>query len=140
MEEYYSVVSQKIYTLTKFVNTRAIDFGSLAAYVNEMMQLWTRVQSAGFDINDKTAGSLMLGGLPEQYQSMVMGIENSGKEITVDFVKNLLLQDVLFDKLGGSSDNALWLKTTVVMLGKSRKKHQNATTVRDHTLKISVQS
>lgn len=106
-----SVVSQKIYTLTKFVNTRAMDFGSLAAYVNEMMQLWTRVQSAGFDINDKTAGSLMLGGLPEQYQSMVMGIENSGKEITVDFVKNLLLQDVLFDKLGGSGENVLWTKT-----------------------------
>lgn len=106
-----SVVSQKIYTLTKFVNTRAMDFESLSAYVNEMMQLWTRVQAAGFTIDDKTAGSLMLGGLPEQYQSMVMGIENSGKDITVDFVKNLLLQDVLFDKIGNSGENALWSKS-----------------------------
>lgn len=105
-----SVVSQKIYTLTKFVNTRANDFESLSAYVNEMLQLWTRVQSAGFSIDDKTAGSLMLGGLPEQYQSMVMGIENSGKDITVDFVKNLLLQDVLFEKIGNNGENVFLTK------------------------------
>lgn len=53
----------------------------------------------------------MLGGLPDRYQSMVMSIENSGIEITVDFVKNLLLQDVLFNKIGNSSDNVLWTKS-----------------------------
>lgn len=106
-----SVVSQKIYTLQKFVNTRAVDFDSLSSYVNAMMKLWTRVQTAGFNIDDKTAGSLMLGGLPEQYTAMVLGIENSGKEITADFVKNLLLQDVLFDKMNNDSESVLWSKT-----------------------------
>lgn len=105
-----SVVSQKIYTLTKFVNTRAIDFDSLPSYVNAMMKLWTRVQTAGFNIDDKTAGSLMLGGLPEQYTSMVLGIENSGKDITADYVRNLLLQDVLFEKMGNNSESVLWSK------------------------------
>lgn len=105
-----SVTSQKIFTLTKFVNTRAADFDSLSSYVNAMMKLWTRVQSAGFSIDDKTAGSLMLGGLPDQYQPMVLGIENSGKEITVDFVKNLLLQDVLFEKTG-DGESVLWSKS-----------------------------
>lgn len=103
-----SVISQKIHTLTKFVNTRAANFDSLSSYVNEMMKLWHRVQVAGFNIDDKTAGSLMLGGLPEKYLSMVLGIEHSGKEITAEYVKNLLLQDVLFDQV--ESDNVLWSK------------------------------
>lgn len=36
----------------------------------------------------------MLGGLPEEYRAMILGIENSGNELTVDYVKNVLLQGI----------------------------------------------
>lgn len=36
----------------------------------------------------------MLGGLPEEYRAMILGIENSGKPLTVDYVKTVLLQGI----------------------------------------------
>lgn len=65
-----------IFTLKKFVTTKTSDFKSLKEYVNEMMKLWRRVQSAGYDIDEKTAGSLMLAGLPIEYRPMILGSDN----------------------------------------------------------------
>lgn len=36
----------------------------------------------------------MLGSLPEEYGAMILGIENSGTELTVDYVKTILLQGI----------------------------------------------
>lgn len=47
---------------------------------------------AGFNIEEQVIASLMLGGLPDEYRAMILGIENSGKDLTVDYVKTVLLQ------------------------------------------------
>lgn len=99
-----------IFTLQKFVTAKTSDFKTLEEYVNEMMKLWRRVQTAGYDIDEKTAGSLMLIGLPNEYRPMILGIKNSGVAITVDYVKSLLLQDVLFDAVRNDSENVLAVK------------------------------
>lgn len=39
----------------------------------------------------------MLGGLPNEYKPMILGIEKSETKLTVDYVKNLLLQEIVFD-------------------------------------------
>lgn len=41
---------------------------------------------------------------------MILGIKNCGKDITVDYVKTLLLQDVYFDKDKLNSENVLVVK------------------------------
>lgn len=88
---------QKIFTLQKFVSSKADNYATMHEYVNEMLKLYAKVTNAGFNIDDKTAGSLLLAGLSAEYRPMILGIENSGTAITVDYVKNLLLQNVLFE-------------------------------------------
>lgn len=62
-----------------------------------MTLLWSKVKIVGLKIDGDVIGALMLGGLPDEYTPMVMGIENSGKAITADAIKTLLLQEVNFD-------------------------------------------
>lgn len=56
------------------------------------------MKSAGFNIDEEIAGSIMLCGLPDEFRPMVMSTESKGNEISVDFVKNILLQEVEFDR------------------------------------------
>lgn len=102
--------SLNIFTLQKFVTTKTTDFRTMEEYVNEMLKLWRKSQSAGYNIDENTAGSLMLAGLPNEYRPMILGIKNSGKEITVDYVKTLLLQDIYFDQ-EQSDESALVAKS-----------------------------
>ena len=56
-----------------------------------------KVKTAGFDISDEVAGSIMLCGLSDEYKPLIMSIEAKDKKITLDYVKNLLLQSVDFE-------------------------------------------
>lgn len=110
---------QKIFTLVKFVTTKAENFSTRQEYVNHMLSLWRKVQTAGFSIDEKTAGSLMLGSLPAQYRPMILGIEKSGTEITVDFVKNIILNDTFLNDDSLGEESAL----KAVVRGKKNKKN-----------------
>lgn len=46
------------------------------------------------EVSDVWVGTLLLAGLPNEYQPMVMGIESSGIAITADSIKTKILQDV----------------------------------------------
>lgn len=101
---------RKVATLQQFVSLKYEDCASMEEYVTKMNQLYGKVQVAGFNIDEEVAGSLMLAGLPSEYKPMILGIENSAKTITVDFVKTLLLQEVIVNK-SENSDGALVAKT-----------------------------
>lgn len=45
----------------------------------------------------------MLAGLPSDYRPMVMAIENSTKELSMDFVRNRLLQEVALNEDTGAT-------------------------------------
>lgn len=106
--------SMNIFTFQKFVSSKTEDFASMEEYVNEMMKMWKKVKTAGYNIDEKTAGSLMLAGLPIEYRPMILGIKNCGTDITVDYVKTLLLQDVYFDRERNEGES--------VLVAKSKKK------------------
>lgn len=107
-----------VFALEKFVTIKTDQFKTLEEYVNKKMKLWRRVRAAGYNIDEKTVGSLMLAGLPEVCRPMIIGIKNSGVTITVDFVKNSLLQDVLLNRDARKSESVLVAKS------KSKKKHR----------------
>lgn len=114
-----SGTSLNIFTLQKFVTSKTDDFKSMEEYVNEMLKMWRKVQTAGYNIDENTAGSLMLAGLPVEYRPMILGIKNSGKNITVDYVKTLLLQDVYFDR-ERNDESALAVKSKKFFKKKSK--------------------
>lgn len=67
-------------------------------YVSRCLTLRSKVKSAGFVIDEEIAGSIMLCGLSDDFKPMVMSIELKGSEITVDYVKNILLQETDFER------------------------------------------
>lgn len=110
-----SGLTRKVAILQKLVSLKLNDCDSMEDYINRMVSLWSKVKRVGFKIDEEIIGSLMLGGLPDEYTPMVMGIENSGKKITVDSVKTILLQEVKFESKNDESALATKMK------GKSKK-------------------
>lgn len=78
---------RKVALLQQLVSLKQDQCGSMEDYVNKMSTLWSKVKAAGFNIDEEVAGSLMLVGLPSQYKPMILAVENSGTNITVDYVK-----------------------------------------------------
>ncbi|XP_055545580.1 uncharacterized protein LOC129730329 [Wyeomyia smithii] len=79
--------------LHKLIMTNLNSCGSMEAYVNRMISTAHQLNRIGFPLNDKWIGMLLLAGLPQEYRPMVMGLENSGIEITGDIIKTKLLQE-----------------------------------------------
>lgn len=52
-----------------------------------------KVKKTGLKLDDEVIASLMLAGLPSNFDSLVMAVENSTKELKIDEVKTLLLQE-----------------------------------------------
>lgn len=88
-----SGLSRKVVLLKQLVKMTLDECESVQDYVNQMVTTCLKVGKAGLKIEDEILASLMLAGLPEQYMSLVMAIENASTKLTSDGVKTLLLQD-----------------------------------------------
>lgn len=90
-----SGTARKVSILNQLVSIKLKNHKNLEKYVNEILLYWQKSKVAGFQIEKQVIASLMQGGLPDEYRAMILGIENSGKELTVDYVKTILLQGIL---------------------------------------------
>lgn len=79
--------------------------------MNKMILTSIQVNSAGLKLGDEVVASLMLAGLPEEFLPMVLAVENSNDKLSVDTVKNLLLQEVKFNS--SKCDDALYSRSKV---------------------------
>lgn len=101
-----SGVARKVTILNQLVSVKLTQYKSMEKYINAILLYWNKTKVAGFKIEEQVIASLMLGGLPEEYRAMILGIENSGNELTVDYVKNVLLQGIP-DPFGENDDRAM---------------------------------
>lgn len=90
-------LTRKVELLKRLVQLRLSDFDGVQEYVSEMVMMSLKVQQTGLKLDDELVASLMLAGLPEEFAPLVMAVENSKSKLSVDMVKNLLLQDAKFD-------------------------------------------
>lgn len=99
-------VARKVTILNTLVSFKLINFGNnMERYINEILLYWEKSKLAGFKIEEAVIASLMLGGLAEEYRAMILGIENSGKELTIDYVKTILLQGIPENGLMGNKED-----------------------------------
>lgn len=104
-----SGLSRKVALLKLLTQSRLKDFDSIEKYVSEMLNLASRVKSTGLNLGDEVVASLMLAGLPNEYDSFVMTIENTQTTLSVDYVKTTLLQEAKLDN-NTNNENALFEK------------------------------
>ena len=83
--------TRKISLLRKLMSTRLDECDSMTNYVNQIVEIGQKLNGTDLDISDELLASIMLAGLTEKFQPMVMAIENSGQKITADSIKMKLL-------------------------------------------------
>ena len=74
--------------------TRLEDCASVEEYVNKIISAQQQLIGTGITLPEKMVGALLLTGLPDCYQPMIMAMEASGVAITADLVKTKLLQEI----------------------------------------------
>ena len=103
------VMTRRIGLLLKLTSIRLAECSTVEEYVGELMSTSHKLSEVGFKVDDSWLASLLLMGLPEMYEPMIMGLEASGKNVTADTVKAKILQDVKIIKASGV-DGAFYSK------------------------------
>lgn len=88
---------RKVALLKQWTTLSSSGCASLHEYVNKSVALRTKVKTAGFDISEEIAGCILLGGLSDEYKPLIMSIEAGKDTLSLDFVKNILLQSVDYE-------------------------------------------
>ena len=73
-------------------------------YVDHILEICEQLENLGEPFRDNVIGAIILGGLPETFTPLILGIQGSQQDTTVEFVKQLLLQDGIKD-LGASKQS-----------------------------------
>lgn len=85
-------VCRQVNLLISLATLKLSDCDSMEDYVQKRNVLWQKNKSVGFEIGEQVVAALMLGHLGERYKSLIMSVAKSN--LTVDYVQNLLLQEV----------------------------------------------
>lgn len=96
--------------LDKLTSVKLEEIGSVEDYVDVLVTTAQSLSEIGFEVNDQWLASILLKGLPEYYNPMIMGMEASGIELTADLVKAKILQDVKWPLKGSGAEGALYTK------------------------------
>lgn len=128
-------VTRKVALLKQWVSLQLNECESMQNYVERSFSLYSKVKTAAFDINDTVAGSMMLCGLTDQFRPMVMSMESAEKDLTVDFVKNVLLQEVDYERC---DEKALAVRYKKGKEKTKRKKTLNVMNAKGHIFEVHV--
>lgn len=93
----------KVSLFKQWISLQLSECSSMHEYVNKSVSLRAKVRTAGFEIGEDIAGSILLCGLSDEYKPLIMSMEAKDK-LTLDYVKNLLLQSIGCEE---ASENAL---------------------------------
>lgn len=112
--------------LRQLCSTKLEQFKTMEEYVTAVLGLSQRLTAVQKPLDDEFLGALLLQGLPDDYEPMIMALENSVAELTSDFVKCKLLQE---DKRGSSGETAHYTATRVDTGIINRRKNRTVGTV-----------
>lgn len=109
-----SGLCRKVELLKQLVQLTLDGCDSVEDYINKVTMTSLKVKKTGLKLDDEVIASLMLAGLPSEYKSLVMAIENSTDKLTSDSVKTLLLQEPKLAKNRRREDSALLVNSKQV--------------------------
>jgi len=83
--------ARKIGLLRKLISLRLDNCESMENYVNQVIDTSQKLERCGFQLSQELIGSLMLAGLTDKFEPMVIAIEHAGIDVTADSIKSRLL-------------------------------------------------
>lgn len=84
---------RRLSLMRRLLRTRYEDFSSMGQYVSGLVSLAQQLADIGHKVDDEEVAVLLLGGLPAEFEPLVMGIEATHTELTSEIVKSRLLQE-----------------------------------------------
>lgn len=106
-----SGLCRKVELLKQLVKLSLSDCASVEDYVSRMSTMAMKVGRAGLKLDDEILASLMLAGLPDEFRSLVIAVENSSTKLTSEAVKTLLLQETRLTSDNADGGNAFFSKS-----------------------------
>ncbi|XP_039313806.1 uncharacterized protein LOC105196674 isoform X1 [Solenopsis invicta] len=104
-------LSRRLSLLRTLAGMKLQNFKNMEIYVNEIMSASQKLADINAPLDDEFLAVIMLSGLTEDYDPMVMALESANIRLTSNFVKAKLLQDIKHTSL--SNDRALYTKNKV---------------------------
>lgn len=103
--------AREISLIRKMCNIWLSDCESVENYIDQLLTTAQNLEEIGFMVEDRWLIGLMLKGLPEDYDPLVMSLENCGVELTADMVKSKILQCVNVSRSRYADDKGLAMAT-----------------------------
>lgn len=103
---------RRLNLLRRLFNYKLSSFKSMEAYVSEIRATQQQLIEVNEPVDDEFVGLIMLTGLTEKFNPMVMAIENSGTKLTSDSVAAILLKEDLRYSQSKETDAALTVNST----------------------------
>lgn len=83
----------RVMLLRRFTTTSMVECGSAEKFVNTMTDTVARLREIDFPIEDEWVAHFILAGLPEEYDPMIMALQNTGQVLSLEDIKLQLLQE-----------------------------------------------
>ncbi|XP_066909080.1 uncharacterized protein [Halyomorpha halys] len=72
-------------------------------YLNEILSLSQKLETIGAGLEDEFIGVIMLSGLSEEYEPMIMAMKSTGFKTTSDYIRSVLIQKSSKEESGEES-------------------------------------
>lgn len=84
-------LSRKIGLLRSLIQCRLEDCNDMQDFIDKIMSAANKLTGIGFGISDEWLGAILLAGLTEKYEPMIMSIESNNQEISADAIISKLM-------------------------------------------------
>lgn len=107
-------LSRRLALLRTLAGIKLQNFKNMESYVNKIMSVSQKLANMNALLDDEFIAVIMLSGLTEDYNPMVMALESANVGLTSDFIKTKFLQDTKHSNSLSSGDKALYSKNNSV--------------------------
>lgn len=87
-------MGRRLFLERKLYRYSLSDFKNIEEYLNAVMSTAQDLADIGKVIDDSSIAAIILGGLTQKYEPLIMALENSNVEITTELVKTKLLNEI----------------------------------------------
>lgn len=99
---------QRFGLLDRLTSVKLEDCRSVEDYVDDLVTTTNSLGEIGFVVNDQWLASLLMKGLPDYYNPMIMRLQASGMELMAHVVKAKIVQYVKWPLKTSSVDGAFY--------------------------------